>query len=91
MPDRYITAAEAESIATKAAEKAMHSTFALFGIDLNEFESVQNFRGDIQFMKSSRRVSLAVGSKAGSTIIGAVSLGVLVWVANWVRTITGHG
>lgn len=89
MSDRFITRAEAEDIADDAAEKgsdrALKRTFALLGVDLDEFESVQDLRGDLQWVKSGRRLSRAVGSKAGSSIVGAVSIGILVGLADLVK------
>lgn len=89
MTDRYITRAEARDIAADAAEegstKALKRTFALLGVDLDDFESVQDFRGDLQWVKSGRRVSKALGSKASSSIIGVGAIGVAVAVFNWVR------
>lgn len=85
MSDRFITRDEAEEIASKAAEegshKAIKQTFALLGVDMDEFESVQDFRGDLQWIKSGRRVSKALGTKAGTSILGvfALSLGVYLF------------
>lgn len=90
----FITRAEAQDIASEAAEKgsdlALKRTFALLGVDLNDFESVQEFRGDLQWIKSGRRVSRAVGSKAGSSIVGVVSIGVLVVIGDWLRQLFIH-
>ena len=94
MSDRYITRGEAEEIATKAAEAganlALKRTFALLGVDLDEFESVQDLRGNLQWAASGRRVSRALGSKAGSSVIGVVTIGLLVALGDWVRTAITH-
>lgn len=87
--DDCITREEALSIAAEAAEtgshKAIKATFALLGVDVDEFESVQDFRGDLQWVKSGRRVSKAIGSKAGSSVVGIASIGIAVAIFDFVK------
>lgn len=89
MSDRFITRAEARDIAAEAAEegsnKAIKQTFALLGVDLDEFESVQDLRGDLQWVKSGRRMSRVVGTKAGSSVVGLITISVLVAVGDALR------
>ena len=93
--DRYITRAEAQDIADMAAEagsnKSLRSTFALLGVDLDDFESVQDFRGDLQWIKSGRRISRAAGSRAGSSILGTMAIGAAVGIYDVIKkSLTGH-
>lgn len=85
----FITRAEARDIAMEAADegstKALKRTFALLGVDLDDFESIQEFRGDLQWVRSGRRVSKALGSKASSSIIGVTAIGLAVAVFDWIR------
>lgn len=90
----FITRAEARDIASEAAEegstKALKRTFALLGVDLDDFESVAEFRGDLQWVKSGRRMSKAAGSKAGSSIIGVTAIGIAVAIFDWSRRFFVH-
>lgn len=92
--DRYVTSEQAHEIAMVAAEegstKSLKRTFALLGVDLDNFESVQEFRGDLQWLKSGRRVSKAIGNKAGTSIVGAISIGILIGVFDWIKKIFFH-
>jgi len=81
-PERFITRSEAHDIASLAAEegsgRALRATFALLGVDLDDFEAVQDFRGDLQWIKSGRRLSRGIGTKAGTSMVGVISVGVIV-------------
>lgn len=93
--DDCITREEAEAIADRSAEKGSHiaikQTFALLGVDIDDFESVQAFRGDLQWVKSGRRLSKSIGTKTGSSILGVFAIGVGVALFDMVkRVLTGH-
>jgi hypothetical protein len=94
MSDRFITRTEARDIAVEAAEEgsttALKRTFALLGVDLDDFESVQEFRGDLQWVKSGRRVSKTFGSKAFSSIVGVGAVGFAIAAYNWARGFFVH-
>lgn len=87
--DEPITREEAEAIADSAAEKGSHmaikQTFALLGVNIDDFESVQDFRGDLQWVKSGRRMSKAMGSRAGSSVVGVVTIAALVAIGDFLR------
>lgn len=89
--DHYITEAEARDIATQAADegstKAMKRTFALLGVDLDDFESVQDFRGDLQWVKSGRRLSRTIKGKSLSSMVGAASIGALWLSLDWLKKV----
>lgn len=91
-PDRrYITHEECKDIAAAAAEEGstivLKRTFALLGVDLDDFESVQEFRGDLQWVKSGRRLSKTVTGKSVSSVVGVITIGVLVGLYDYVRKI----
>ena len=92
--DHFITAAEAHDIAMTAAEegstRSLKRTFALLGVDLDDFESVQEFRGDLQWVKSGRRVSKAITGRSLSSVVGVASIGVVVGFYDWFKTILSH-
>lgn len=94
MSDDPITREEAEDIANRAAEigshKALKQTFALLGVDIDDFESVQDFRGDLQWVKSGRRLSRSIGTKTGSSILGVFALGIGVALFDMIKRALFH-
>lgn len=89
--NRYITHEEARDIAEDAADKgsttALRRTFALLGVDLDDFESIQEFRGDLQWVKSGRRLSRTITGKSLSSIVGVVTIGVLIGIYDYLRRV----
>lgn len=89
--DRFITHDEASAIAEDAADKgsmtALKRTFALLGVDLDDFESVQEFRGDLQWVKSGRRLSKTITGKSISSVVGVVSIGILIGLYDYLKKV----
>lgn len=56
-------------IAEEAAEKALHKTFFLLGIDLDQMESVQAFCADIQFARSLRNIKSRSAGRIWATFL----------------------
>ena len=92
--DQFITAAEARDIATLAADegstRSLRRTFALLGVDLDDFESVQDFRGDLQWVKSGRRISRSITGKSISSVVGVASIGILIGLYDWLKALVLH-
>lgn len=92
--DDCVTIDEARAIAMDAADvgstRALQRFCAVLGVDLDDFESVQEFRGDLQWVKSGRRISRNITGKSISSIVGVVSIGVIIGLYDWVRSVLVH-
>lgn len=77
-----ITREEASNIALAAAKEATRQTlnesFALFGVNLMNFNDVKAFREDLEFVRSMRSGATTIGAKfvltAVTILAGAVAI-----------------
>lgn len=83
----HISHQQAEDIAEVAAQKAIKNTFALLGIDLDKFESVQEFRQDIQFARSLRHGKAMVVGRAALTFVTIATGAALISFWDYVKMI----
>ena len=83
----FITREEASQIALAAAKEAartiQNETFALLGINLSNFDSMEALRDDLEWARRGRMLSQATGAKIWTTIvgIGAAGIALAVWEA----------
>lgn len=90
-----ISREEAANIALAAAKEAtrtcLNETFALLGVNLSNFESVEQFRQDVEWLRRVRKVSEAGKSRAWMTVISIASAGLAVAAWESVKAlIRGH-
>lgn len=84
---RFITREEASEIALAAAKEAARQTlnevFGMFGVNLANFDSMQAFRSDLDWVKRGRKLSELTGKRIWTTIValGAGGLAIALWEA----------
>lgn len=92
---RYITRDEAAAIALAAAKEASRQTlseaFAMLGVNLADFESMQNFREDLDWARRARRVSEATGHRAWTTIVSIAAGAIAIGLWEYIRILLGKG
>ena len=85
----FITREESSDIALAAAKEAARQTindvFALLGVNLANFDSVQAFRDDIEWARRSRKISEMTGKRIWTTLVGVASAGTAVALWEWVH------
>lgn len=88
LPDQrghFITREEASSIALAAAKEAVRETltetFAMLGVNLANFDSMQAFRDDIEWARRGRKISELTGRRIWTTLvaIGASAVAIGLW------------
>lgn len=62
----------------------------MLGIDLDDFESVQEWRGDLQWVRSGRRISRTITGKSISSIVGVISIGIIIGLYDWIKDLIAH-
>lgn len=72
-----ITRSQATEIAKEAAHETVKQTFALMGVDVHDFKSMETFRDDLDWVRRYRRLSESVGSKVIITFTTVISGGFL--------------
>lgn len=75
--DNCLTRAEASALAEDAAKKAIAETFKLFGVNTEDFESVEHFRATIDWARRYKRLSERIGGGIVISIITVLSGGFL--------------
>ena len=70
-----MTDEEIKTLAQTAADKAVHQTFRMFGVDTNDQDSVNEFRHDLIWTREMRKTIKGVQSKTLMVIIGLVAAG----------------
>lgn len=68
---------DAETIAKAAAKATVRETFRLLGVDLDNQQSVNDFRADLVYARKIRRLSEKTGSIALLVMISAIVTGML--------------
>jgi hypothetical protein len=93
--DHYITREQAAGIALAAAKEAsrqtLSETFALLGVNLSDFESMQSFREDLDFARRARRASETAGHRAWTTVVSIVAAAVAIGLWEYIRILLGKG
>ena len=64
------------NVAEEAAKKAVHETFMLLNVDVNDVESRERFQANMRFMHDLRKTSEATKSAIFKTIIVLVVTGI---------------
>lgn len=91
---RGLTHDEAAQIAADAAMKALKHTFELLGVDLDDFNSVQAFRRDVEWTRKWRKFSERAIGGAAMTAIAVATAAIVpslwAWFRNLLLAKTGH-
>lgn len=91
----FITREESSDIALAAAKEAsrqvVNDVFALLGVNLANFDSVQAFRDDIEWARRSRKISEMTGKRIWTTIVGIASAGIAVTLWEWAHALFHKG
>lgn len=86
---RIITRKEMEDIAAAAAKNAstevLTRTFAILGVNFQDFEAMQEFRLDLEFAKSTRRVSQLTGKRVWTAFISTGTVAIMVALWAWAK------
>lgn len=72
-----ITKIQAMEIAKETAHETVKQTFALMGVDVHDFNSMERFRDDLDWVRRYRRLSESVGSKVIITFTTVLTGGFL--------------
>lgn len=70
-----MTEKEIEDIAFAAADQALESLFRALGVDINNQDSINNFRRDLIFAREFRKFSTGAASKVALVVLGAIVAG----------------
>jgi hypothetical protein len=91
--DRY----EAEMIAERAARRALVDAFRFFGVNIDDFESMESFRANLLFLDGQRKGSEALKVRMREGIwylLGVAALGAiyLAWdvIKAGITSLWGH-
>jgi hypothetical protein len=76
-----ITRAVMKRVATQAAKEAVHGTFSVLGVDMDDQDHVNAFRQDLIFARKSRKLQEKVGGRALMTFVSILTGGFLL--AGW--------
>ena len=91
----FITREESSDIALAAAKEAsrqvVNDVFALLGVNLANFDSVQAFRDDIEWARRSRKLSEVTGKRIWTTVVGLASAGLAIAVWEWIHALFHRG
>jgi hypothetical protein len=83
----FITRQEASEIALAAAKEGSRQTaneiWAMFGVNTGNFDSMQAFRSDLEWLRRGRRLSELTGNRIWTTIValGAGGIAIALWEA----------
>lgn len=69
-----------------ATEEAISETFKVMGIDVNDFDHINDFRENQSWVKKYRKMSETVGSRIIITITTALTGGVIAAVWAYIQT-----
>ena len=97
---RLVTQAVAEAVGAAAAleqeeirklvkvatEEAITETFKVIGIDVNDFDHINDFRENQSWVKKYRKMSETVGSRIIVTITTALTGGIIAAVWAYIQT-----
>ena len=71
----------------EAVDEAVRKTFALFGVDVDDVESVNSFRDDLRFGRKLRRAA----DHGFFAVVGIVATGAVIALWTGILTIAGKG
>ena len=77
--------------AKEASRQVVNDVFALLGVNLANFDSVQAFRDDIEWARRSRKISEMTGKRIWTTIVGIASAGIAVTLWEWAHALFHKG
>lgn len=75
----------AKEYAEQAADKAVHKTFAILGVDLDDPEALENFREDLRFGKRMRKAADNGLMTAVSVLTGSILIALWIGIIAQVR------
>jgi hypothetical protein len=79
---RFVTREELSAIALVAAKEAvrqtMNETFGMFGVNLANFESIQEFRDTIEWARTGRNISRLTGNRLWTGFVAIIGGGVIL-------------
>ncbi len=78
--------AEIAKLIKVSTEEAITETFKVMGIDVNDFDHINDFRENHNWVKKYRRVSESVGSRIIVTITTALTGGIIAAVWAYIQT-----
>lgn len=76
--------------AKEASRQTISETFSLFGVNVANFESMQEFKEDVEFVRRYRKISQLTGRKAWTTVVSLASAGVAIALWEWIKTLIKH-
>ena len=80
---------EANEIAERAADRAVHNLFRALGVNVNEQEDLNALRADLIYSRRLRRLTESTSSRAWMVVVALVAAGMAFSFWAWVKDAVG--
>lgn len=84
LPDVALAAAK------EAARQAINETFALLGVNVADFNSMQELRDDLAFVRRTRTSAVRIGARFVLSIVSLASGAIAIGAWEYIKSIFAH-